>query len=148
MPAVTVASLATPRGPDRVPSSAIDLEYRPGVCNIGPAEIARRRRSGITASVATVALLTILVAIGAPGPLRLVLFVPAAVAAAGFLQAWLRFCAGFGAIGVRNFGDVGTTDEIVDPEARARDRRRAIEIGAASGVVGAVVAISAVLSPV
>ena len=42
-----------------------------------------------------------------------------------YLQAWLRFCAGFGARGVFNFADLGRTDPVVDPEARARDRAMA-----------------------
>jgi hypothetical protein len=33
------------------------VEYRPGVCNIGPAEIARRRRAGHVGLLVTVAAL-------------------------------------------------------------------------------------------
>jgi hypothetical protein len=123
------------------------LEYRPGVCNIGPAEIARRRRAGHTGLVATVALLAVLVAIDAPPLARLVLVIPATIAASGYLQARFKFCAGFGGAGVFNFGDVGATETVVDETARAADRRKAGRIGLASFAIGSAVAIAAVLLP-
>jgi hypothetical protein len=134
--------------PSSSPARSEPGEYRPGVCNIGPAEISRRRRSGHTGVIATVVLLAVLIAVHAPTPLRLLAFFPAAVAAAGYLQAWLRFCAGFGWLGVLNFGDVGTTEQVGFSEDRARDRAKAIRIGLASAAIGAVVAIAAVLLPV
>ena len=124
------------------------VDYVPGVCNIGPAEIARRRRTGVVGTLATVLLLVVLIAIGAPTPFRLLLFVPAAVAASGFLQAWLRFCAGFGWLGVFNFREVGTTEAVASAEARRRDRLMAARIGLASAIVGAVVAAAAIAIPV
>ncbi len=121
--------------------------YRPGVCNIGPEEIARRRMVGHVGAVATVALLAVLVAIGAPPPVRLLVALPAAGSASGYLQAWLRFCAGFGARGVFNFGSLGSTDQVVDAEARARDRARSNRIGLASLAIGVAVALLAVALP-
>src|SRR3982751_5981491 len=82
--------------------------YVPGVCNIGPAEIASRRRSGHVGMLAAVGLLLVLVAIAAPPIARLLIALPVAVGASGYLQARLRFCAGFGAAGVFNFGERGT----------------------------------------
>jgi hypothetical protein len=123
-------------------------EYRPGVCNIGPAEIARRRRAGHIGTAVAVGLLLLLVLIHAPAPLRLLVFLPAAGAASGYLQAIVRFCAGFGARGAFNFGEIGRTDGVTDPEARARDRAMAARIGVASALVGVVAAIVAVLLPV
>jgi hypothetical protein len=121
--------------------------YRPGACNIGPAEIARRRMVGHVGAVATLALLAVLVAIGAPPPVRLLVALPAAGSASGYLQAWLRFCAGFGARGVFNFGSLGSTDQVVDAEARARDRAKSNRIGLASLAIGVAVALLAVTLP-
>lgn len=121
--------------------------YEPGVCNIGPAEISRRRRAGIVGSLLTLGLLIILVALDLPPVARLVLFFPAAVAASGFIQAQLKFCAGFAALGVFNFGGAGDRVTIDDPEARARDRRRGRQISVASFAIGAAVALLAVLLP-
>ena len=112
-----------------------------------PEEIRRRRRAGHVGLVAAVVLLAVLVAIGAPPLTRLLVAIPAAMAASGYLQAWLRFCAGFGSRGIFNFGQVGETHEVIDAEARARDRSRARQIGLASLAVGVAVAIVAVLLP-
>jgi hypothetical protein len=122
--------------------------YRPGVCNIGPAEIARRRRAGHLGVAMAIGLLIVLLAIDAPTPFRLLVFLPAAGAASGYLQAIFRFCAGFGSRGVFNFGEVGRTETVVAADARARDRAMAARIGVASALVGAVVAIAAVLLPI
>lgn len=122
-------------------------EYEPGVCNIGPAEITRRRRAGHAGLLATLALSGVLVVIGAPPLTRLIVALPAAAAASGYLQARLRFCAGFGSRGVFNFGEIGQTEQVPDPDARARDRSRAIQIGLASLAAGVVVGATAVVLP-
>ena len=122
--------------------------YRPGVCNIGPAEITRRRRSGHAGLIVSIVLFGALVAVGAPHWTRLVLVLTAGVSASGYLQAWFHFCAGFGSRGVYNFGPVGTVQEVVDPAARARDRARSMQIGVGSIAIGAAVAIVAALLPI
>jgi hypothetical protein len=123
------------------------VRYEPGVCNIGPAEIARRRRAGHVGLAAAVVLFAVLLVIDAPPVARLLLVLPATIAASGYLQAWLRFCAGFGAAGVFNLGALGEHEAVADPVARARDRRRARQIGLASFTVGLVVGLVAVLLP-
>ena len=93
---MTIATIsATPADPIHLDVSS----YQPGVCNIGPAEIARRRRSGHVGVLASVVLLVLLVAIDAPPLARLLVALPAAGAASGYLQAWFHFCAGFGSRG-------------------------------------------------
>jgi hypothetical protein len=132
------------------PSGALPSpsDYRPGICNIGPAEIARRRRVGHVGLVASFVALAILVAAGAPSWTRLIVVLPAAAAASGYLQAWLGFCAGFGSRGLFNFGALGRLERVEDADARARDRARARQIGLASLAVGVVAGIVAVLLPV
>ena len=122
--------------------------YEPGVCNIGPEEIARRRRSGHMGVIASVIVFAVLLALAAPHWMRLVLVLTAAVAASGYLQAWLHFCAGFGSAGVYNFGALGTVQHVDDSAARSRDRRRSLEIGLASLAIGLAVGIGAVLIPI
>ena len=100
----------------------VGTEYRPGVCNIGPQEIARRRRAGHVGLVATALLFVALVAIDAPPLARALVALPAIMAASGYLQAWFKFCAGFGSQGVFNFGPLGHTQEVADDAARALDR--------------------------
>ena len=142
---MTHSSLAATRQSGTSLTDTAGTEYRPGACNIGPAEVARRRLAGHVALGATVVVFVALVVIGAPPLVRLVVGLPAAAAASGYLQAWLKFCAGFGSVGVFNFGALGQTQQVVDAEARRRDRRKANQIGTASILVGVVVAVAAVL---
>ena len=113
-------------------------EYRAGACNIGPAEIARRRGGGHAGAAATILLGAALVWTDAPTASRLLLFLPAAVGAAGYIQAATRFCADYGWRGVFNFGDAGhdRVESVANAKARAADRRRALRIGGASALVG------------
>ena len=124
-----------------------DGGYRPGECNIGPAEIARRRRVGHVGAIVTVILFLILVALHVPPLARLIVGLPAAGAASGYLQAMFKFCAGFASAGVFNFGEVGRTERVADAGARRLDRRRANQILLGCLAVGIVVAIVAVVVP-
>jgi hypothetical protein len=129
-------------------SSPQPTTYEPGVCNIGPAEIARRRRAGHVGLVATAGLLAVLLLLDAHPLTRLALVLPATIAASGYLQAHLKFCAGYGQLGVFNFGPLGGTERITDNDALARDRRRARQISLASFIAAAIVGVIAVLLPI
>jgi hypothetical protein len=76
---MTLASHTTPTVPE---ISTSGEGYQPGTCNIGPAEIARRRRAGHVGLGAAIVLLAGLVAIGAPPLSRLLVALPAAAAGA------------------------------------------------------------------
>lgn len=115
--------------------------YVAGACNIGPQEIAKRRQAGWMGLGLTVVLEAVFLLAGVAAPWRLFLFLPASLGAAGFLQAALRFCAGFGFQGVFNFGSVGGTTGVAEAQARKADRAKAMRIGLYSGLVGAVVAV-------
>jgi hypothetical protein len=121
--------------------------YASGRCNIGPAEIARRRSFGHAAAVVTIAAFAALMLLHAPAWMRLLLFFPAAGAAAGYLQAALHFCADYGWRGVFNFGRAGhhRTSAVAYVEARLADRRMALFIGATCAAVGVLVALVALL---
>jgi ferric-dicitrate binding protein FerR (iron transport regulator) len=121
--------------------------YQPGVCNIGPAEIGRRRRVGHIGLIVSAALLGLLLAASAPHWTRLVLVLTAGGSASGYLQAYLHFCAGFGSQGVFNFGPLGSTQAVADSDARSRDRRRSMQIGLGSLAIGLAVGIGAALLP-
>ncbi len=121
--------------------------YQPGVCNIGPDEIRRRRLSGHTGAAVTAGVLGVMLAADAPRGLRLLVALPAAVAASGYLQARARFCAGYGQLGVFNFGPAGHPTEVADAVAQETDRRKAREISVRSGLVGLAVGLGALLLP-
>jgi hypothetical protein len=123
--------------------------YQPGACNIGPAEIAARRRAGHTGVIAAGALLVVLIALDAPAWSRIAVALPAAVAASGYLQAAMRFCAAYGWAGVFNLSrDLRATRSVAEAAARRADRRKALEIGALSGLIGTAVGVAAALLPI
>jgi predicted nucleic acid-binding Zn ribbon protein len=115
-------------------------------CNIGPEEIARRRRSAMVASLATVLVAVSLVALHVPGPARLLIWPLAAAAAVTWLQVTHRFCVAFGALGLQNFGRLGEQTH-VDPQVRAADRRRAFQIVLEGALIGLVVALALAVTP-
>ncbi len=127
---------------DRPPSA-----YRPGTCNIGPAEIARRRRAGIVGLAAAVVLAAGLILFDAPPVARWLVALPLGVGAVGFLQARLHFCAAYGAAGIRNFGALGEAERVEDAAARRADRTKAVLIFLAAGAIGLAGAVGLVLLP-
>jgi len=125
---------------------ATKQEYIPGVCNIGPAEINKRRQSGWFGLGATILLWVAFWVFRVPAIWRLLLFFPAAMSATGFLQAALHFCAGFGMLGVFNFGsEVGKTETIEQAEFRHKDKRKALLIIFYSVMIGIAAAIAGFL---
>lgn len=122
-------------------------QYVPGVCNIGPAEIQRRRNAGIAGAVGAAVVLAATLATGAPKPFRLLTILPASVAASGFLQARMHFCAGFGMRGVFNFGETGTTDTIEQAEFRSEDQRTARTLLGGAAAIGVAVGGATLLLP-
>ncbi|HWD45992.1 MAG TPA: hypothetical protein VHM23_20155 [Actinomycetota bacterium] len=121
-------------------------DYVAGACNIGPAEIALRRRVGHAGLATTAVLAAALLRSDLPRPWRLTLALPATGAAAGYLQARQRFCADFGYRGVYNFESRGHEDQVLAQQARDLDRRRALQIGATSAAIGVGIAVLALLA--
>jgi hypothetical protein len=124
-----------------------DGEYRPGACNIGAAEIRRRRDTGVALAIVTAALAVALVAVGAPPWARLLVFFPAAGAAIGILQARFRFCVAFALAGVRNFGPLGVPEKVADANAHRADLVAATRLISLSVAVAAAIAIVLALLP-
>ena len=132
---------------------ATSNQYIPGVCNIGRAEIRQRKLLGWIGLAVTVGAWIACSVYEVSPAWRLALFVPASIAATGFLQAAWHFCATFGVLGVSNFGSsVGKTDRIrhedtvEQAEFRRQDRRKALQIIALSVLAGAVVAAAAYIT--
>jgi len=123
----------------------IQNTYVPGVCNIGPAEIKKRKQAGWIGLIATIVLWVAFIWFDVPFAWRLLLFFPAMMSATGFLQAYMHFCAYFGFASLFNFGDVGKTDSVSQAEFRAKDRRRAWQIIIYSVLIGVIAAFLAYL---
>lgn len=144
MTSLTSAAAPLPGTPQL---DAAGTRYQPGNCNIGPAEIARRRQAGHVGLLVTIIVLGVLILANAPPIIRLLIALPAAGAAAGYLQAGLKFCAGFGSRGIFNFGELGQTEPVADVAARARDRARANQIFLGSLGIGIAFGVVAALLP-
>lgn len=123
-------------------------DYQPGVCNIGPQEIRRRRQIGYIGVVGAVVLGAILLGLDAPAWMRLAVALPVAVGLEGFIQARERFCAGFAMAGVQNMGELGSQVTIEDAAARVADRRKAMRIHAAAIAGSLVAGVAFALLPV
>lgn len=116
---------------------AANQSYVPGVCNIGPAERRLRRLGGIASTIAALVILAGLLSINAPILWRLILIIPAAGAATGFLQDALHFCAGFGMKGMYNvINSAGITDNVDLEEFRRKDKQKALQITVWSLLIG------------
>ncbi len=102
--------------------------YEPGACNIGRAEIARRRRAGLAGLGVALVWAVGAVAAGGGPLVRFGVVLPLTGAFVGFLQARRRFCAAYGFLGLRNFGPLGAAEAVEDPEARRRDRAAALRL--------------------
>lgn len=118
--------------------------YTPGVCNIGAAEIKKRAQSGWFGLIGLIVLWGLLVNLDVDRLWYILVFFPAAMAASGFLQASLHFCAGFGFKGVYNVvKPAGQTETVEQHEMRAKDRLKALQIVAGSVLIGLVTALLA-----
>jgi hypothetical protein len=116
-------------------------------CNIGPDEIARRRRSAVPMTLVTAIVVVALVALHAPAPARLLIWPIATAAAVTWLQVVHRFCVAFGALGLENFGRLGQQRD-VDPAIRAADRRRALQLILEGALIGLIVTLVVIAIPV
>jgi hypothetical protein len=123
------------------------IKRQPRACNIGPAEIARRRRSAVMITGVAVLVAVALVGTGQPPVARLALLPFAAGAAVTWLQVVRRFCVAFGAAGIRNFGRLGESEAIADDAERAADRRVAARMIGEGLLYGAVATAIVVLLP-
>jgi uncharacterized membrane protein len=129
-------------------ATAEGVAYQPGVCNIAHHEVAYRRRFGFVGLIVTAVIAVILLALGAPWWTQLFLFIPAALAAIGFLQARESFCVRYASQGKYNVepgyghgAEVGSDDAHAADMAKARSMNiRALLIGIAAAVVLAAVA--------
>ena len=122
--------------------------YRAGACNIGPEEIARRRRGGLTGVGIAVAIGIGLVAIGAPAWTRVLVFPFLAGGLISLEQVRRRFCVGFAMAGLRNFGPLGEPDKVVDTAERAADRRAALVMTAYMSAIAAAITALFVVLPI
>lgn len=107
----------------------MESTYVPGVCNLGPAERARRIQIGWTGLIVAIVLEVLFVVFTVPSALRIIIFFPVFLSAMGFLQAYDHFCVAYGLKGVFNVSmSVGKTDTVSQAEFRTLDKQKAQKI--------------------
>jgi len=103
-------------------------EYISGACNIGPAEIKRRKQGAYLGGALYLIVSISLIASDASRSTRLWVFLPAALFAVGYIQSKRKFCVAYGFLGIFNFEKLGKTTKIkVNQELKA-DRKYAIKL--------------------
>lgn len=109
-----------------MPNISSSPAYIPGVCNINHAEIAYRRKASYVGLALFVIVAIVLFALDINRWARLILFVPAFIAAIGFLQAKNKFCVSYAASGQQNATDGSKSASTVsDAAAHGKDKARA-----------------------
>jgi hypothetical protein len=119
--------------------------YIPGVCNIGLEEIKKRNLVGSIALIITVIVYLFFVYFDVSKGFRFLIFIPAVISAAGFIQARMHFCFYYGLAQMFNFDSIGKTSKVENDEFVAKDKKRArqiiyyaVLIGIAVGVIACV----------
>ncbi len=98
--------------------------YIPGMCNINPAEIRKRRLSGHIGLAAAVLIAALLVFTQSDWLYRIVVFAPVYLASIGYLQARSKFCVAYAGAG-KQHADDGDALSVIDASARKADEVRA-----------------------
>lgn len=120
--------------------------YVPGVCNINPAEIEQRRNAGHLGLAIFIIVLAVMIALSLDRWLRLLLILPAILAASGYLQAKNKFCVGYGAAGLQH-ADLDDAAVKVASEAVAKDKRRARQMNLQALLIGIAAGLVTLLIP-
>ena len=123
-------------------------DYRPGACNIGPREIAKRRAFGIAGIVSSVVLGIVLVAIDAPQIARAIVLIPLWGAIISLEQARRKFCAAFAYAGIRSVNGSDATESVADRADLATDRAAARRLVAYCGAIALAITAVFVVLPV
>jgi len=98
--------------------------YIPGVCNIGRAEIANGNRQDGSGHSYHCGLVYSFCRARACGVATTAVY-SGSMAASGFLQAYMHFCAGFGSRGLFNFGPkAGKTETVMQAEFRPKTGKK------------------------
>lgn len=105
-----------------------ESQYQAGVCNIGGAEVTRRKQVSYFGGAIYLVLLILSLVSTSSSALRLPVFISALIFAIGYIQSRKKFCLAFGLMGTFNFSELGKLSKVVSPEALAADRKLAVLI--------------------
>ena len=103
-------------------------EYLAGACNIGPAEIKRRRQGALIGAILFAFTTLLFVITNAPTSTRLLVFIPALLFTVGIIQSRRKFCVAYGFLGVFSFEKLGATRKITMNQDLKADRKYATKL--------------------
>ena len=103
-------------------------EYLAGACNIGPAEIKRRRQGALIGAILFAFTTLLFVITNAPTSTRLLIFIPALLFTVGIIQSRRKFCVAYGFLGVFSFEKSGATRKITMNQDLKADRKYATKL--------------------
>lgn len=110
------------------------------MCNIGPAEIKRRKQFGWFGVISTLVLLVVLIIFDLTAKLNILLFFPVFSAILGFAQAQTKFCAAYGLQGVKGMKGMSNLQKIQGKE-KLDARLKSLQYIILSGVVAAIITV-------
>lgn len=120
----------------------MSTEYRPGLCNIGPAERRVRYVVGAVSFLIAAGLIVAVLVLSLPRWVLLLTALPLFGGFIGYYQGRAAFCVRFALSGVYNVGaDLGDRRPVSAAAAARRDRRRAVSLIARAGggaIIGAI----------
>ena len=122
--------------------------YRPGACNIGPREIAKRRAFGVAGIITAVVFGVALVVVDATPLARGLVLFPLWGAIISLEQARRKFCAGFAYAGIRTAFGSDATESVSDAADLVADRAAARWLVAYCGAIALVITMAFVLLPI
>lgn len=103
-------------------------EYISGACNIGPAEIKRRKQGAVIGGIAFTLTALLFVSTDATTSTRLIVFIPALLFTVGLIQSRRKFCVAYGFLGVFSLEKLGATTKISINQDLKADRKYAIKL--------------------
>lgn len=119
--------------------------YTPGVCNINPEEVRNRKQAFYIGSAAAVSLLGILLILDVSAVVGLLIFLPAWVAAIGYVQSKYKFCVGFAGAGKYSSGSkLGQIANVDKKRNYLADKFRAKQLNRQAQIYGALAALAAI----
>ena len=119
-------------------ATASASHYIPGVCNINPAEIRKRRVVGHIGLVITIVLIALAFILHVSWIFRIVIIIPAFISTTGYLQAHNKFCVGFASSKQQN-ADTGEIVEITEKDALDADRKKTREMNLQATIIAAAI---------
>jgi hypothetical protein len=122
--------------------------YIPGVCKINRAETAQRRMIGNIGLAIFVIFLIGFLLLDVNRIVRIVLFLPAVLAASGYLQARNHFCVGYASAGKQNASQgSAVASDITEDSAKASDKKKARRMNLQSAAIALLATAVALLLP-